>query len=189
VELDAHLLRRAAGATALALPRLVLGALHPAPFNAHIAETGSKSLTHFHWLMQGLLPLLREGAQEVVLDRTGALTDHASHLARAFPGVGVTRTLKERSEQRYLLRRGERRIRLTFREKGEDSAFAVALAACLAKYVREVFMECQNRWFTRRQPGLRPTLGYFRDGRRFLGEARAVIRSEALAEQVLIRCR
>jgi len=189
VELDAHLLHRRAAAAGLGLRRLVLGALHPARFNAHIGETGSKSVTHFHWLMEGLLPLLQEGAELVVLDRTGALTDHARLLARAFPGVGVTRTRKEKKEQRYLLRRGERRIALHFREKGEDSSFAVALAACLAKYVREVFMECQNRWFTSRQPGLKPTRGYYLDGRRFLGEAREVIQAESLPEQVFIRCR
>ncbi len=44
-----------------------------------------------------------------------------------------------------------------------------------AKYVRELFMEGLNDFFRAKIDGLRPTAGYYQDGRRFLGEVERVL--------------
>ena len=57
-----------------------------------------------------------------------------------------------------------------FEAKAEARHLPVALASIYAKYVRELFMEQINRYWTAQVPGLRPTAGYYSDGRRFLAD-------------------
>ena len=82
-----------------------------------------------------------------------------------------------------------RRMDLVFREKGDVHSFPVALASCLAKYARELVMDAFNAHFHARAPGLAPTAGYTTDGRRWLAEAREVLRAERLPQDVLVRAR
>ncbi len=57
-----------------------------------------------------------------------------------------------------------------FQAKAESSHLPVALASIFAKSVRELFMELFNRYWCHQVPGLRPTAGYYSDGRRFLAD-------------------
>ena len=57
-----------------------------------------------------------------------------------------------------------------FEVAAESKHLPVALASIYAKYLREIFMEMFNRYWTGQVPGLRPTGGYFVDGNRFLTE-------------------
>lgn len=71
----------------------------------------------------------------------------------------------------------------------EGASFAVALASCLAKYVRETCMHAFHAYFTTFQPGLRPTAGYTTDGRRWIQEAGVAIERSRIRPEALIRAR
>ncbi len=190
VELDAWVLGKAAGETGFRLHALLLSALHPKEFNASIDRTGNKSLTHFETFVRILKAGLRARPSRVVLDRAGGRIHYALPLARAFPGAGVVCREETPARQRYDLRfREGPQVEIWFQEKGETHFFSIALASCLAKYVREVFMEAMNRWFQERIPGLKPTRGYFVDGRRFLREVRLVVQKEKVLEEAFLRKR
>ncbi len=190
VELDSWLLAKAARETGIRLHALYLAALHPREFNASIDRTGNKSLTHFEAFIQVMKAGLQKRPSRVVLDRAGGRIHYALPLARAFPGAGVISREENPARQRYLLRLPQGpQVEVWFQEKGESHFFSIALASCLAKYVREVFMEAMNRWFQERIPGLRPTRGYFVDGRRFLREVHQVAQKERVAEEAFLRKR
>ena len=44
-----------------------------------------------------------------------------------------------------------------------------------AKYVRELFMQSLNEFFAARVEGLKPTAGYYTDGRRFVEDVGEVL--------------
>ena len=110
-------------------------------------------------------------------------------LRRAFPDSSI-RKLRERVEQSsYSISQGHRRVKVTFTAGGEDRAFPTALASCIAKYVRELMLHLLNRWFRAKMPELRPTAGYYTDGRRFLKEVAPIVDSADFPRSLLVRCR
>lgn len=110
-------------------------------------------------------------------------------LARMSPDATI-QTLDERpGKSSYRLRRSDRDVKITFAERAEDRAFPTALASCFAKYLRELMIECLNRWFQGRVPDLKPTAGYYVDGHRFLKEVAHQIDALALPRHRLIRVR
>ena len=56
-----------------------------------------------------------------------------------------------------------------------------------AKYTRELFMDAFNAYFAGRLDGLRPTAGYYEDGRRFLGEIEPLIETLGIDRARLVR--
>ena len=83
--------------------------------------------------------------------------------------------------------KGSRRMLVTFAERGEERAFSVALASCIAKYTREICMEAFNGFFSDLQPDLHPTAGYTQDGRRWVEEAAPALAQADLQDRTLIR--
>ncbi len=61
-------------------------------------------------------------------------------------------------------------MRVTFMVDAETSHMPVALASMVSKYTRELLMARLNHYFTRRVPGLKPTAGYAKDGKRYLAD-------------------
>src|SRR5204862_6581395 len=90
-------------------------------------------------------------------------------------------------EASYLLSEGGRGVRLRFVTEGDREDLSVGLASMAAKLTRELFMERLNAWFLARDPSLKPTAGYFGDGRRFLADAARVIESEHVDLRRLVR--
>ena len=60
--------------------------------------------------------------------------------------------------------------------KGETHHLPIALASIMSKYIRELFMLFFNRYWANQVTDLRPTAGYYQDGKRFLlrSESRGV---------------
>ena len=54
---------------------------------------------------------------------------------------------------------------------------------------RELFMEMFNRYWLQQIPNLRPTAGYYADGRRFLAEISPACKRLGTPMRKLLRCR
>ena len=163
--------------------------------NDSYEHTRSKGLTLW-WKTADLLDWLwNEFPGEpvtLVVDRHGGRTHYGELLAQTFPFASID-TVRERDGRgHYRVREGGssgRCLDLYFRERAEEHSFAVALASCLAKYVREVCMAAFNDYFAELQPDLTPTAGYRNDGQRWLREAREAVQRADLHPGVLIRTR
>ena len=168
-----------------------------ADLNASFARTGSKSRTLWDQCAPVLRHLWKEHAREgvdLVVDRHGGRARYEALLRETIPEarVGVVQEGRPRSEYVLAARAGDGaplRLRVAFAERAEQASLPVALASCLAKYARELFMNAFNAYFGARQPGLRPTAGYVADGRRWLREARPALASAGIGERELVRDR
>lgn len=182
-------------------------ALAPRELNASFAETDNKSRTHWLATRAELAHLwARHGARtdahgrpapalDVVVDRQGGRMHYRAALEEAFPRARVVLVTESAPLSRYVVeepataRSPARAMRLVFREKAERASFAVALASCAAKLVRELAMDAFNAHFARLEPKLVPTAGYVEDGRRWLADARDAIARSGIDRADLVRDR
>ncbi|MBL8737255.1 MAG: hypothetical protein JNL12_12565 [Planctomycetes bacterium] len=162
-------------------------------WNGLIADTDNKSRAHFHAYAEVLARLLGRMPSDVdghlVADRCGGRMHYATDLRRLVPTARLEVVHEEPASSSYRLRRGEHTTTVTFAERGEDRAFPTALASCFAKYLRELMVECLNRWFQVRVPGLEATAGYYVDGHRFLEAVQGQVEALALPRHRLVRVR
>jgi ribonuclease HII len=192
IELRAHLLSRALDERSITLHRIAIRALDVEEFNESIAASDNKSDTHFDAFGSVVAALVRElpPGGHLVADRCGGRVHYRQKLCARFPHERI-RTLGEHADRSvYRVSRGASgSVRLTFATGGEELAFPTALASCFAKYLREAMLRVLNGWFAERVPGLRPTAGYWVDGRRFLADVDGLVDREQLPRERLVRVR
>jgi hypothetical protein len=125
----------------------------------------------------------------VVVDRQGGRDYYRELLQMTFEHADVTITAESPLSSEYLLSEGDRRMTVRFVVDAERQHLPVALASMTAKYTREVLMARFNEFFRRHNPDLRPTAGYFGDGKRFLDEIKPIIVKLGIDSKTLVRYR
>ncbi|MCH2104935.1 MAG: hypothetical protein MK297_13115 [Planctomycetes bacterium] len=160
--------------------------------NRSFEETGNKGLSVMSFVFQILQHLWRSFGEDevrVVVDRQGGRWHYGRVLHEAFPGTALKVLSESPAMSQYVIeeQEGGRRMLVTFAERGEERAFSVALASCIAKYTRELCMQAFNAFFQDLQPELHPTAGYTQDGRRWLEEAAPALAQADLPARTLIR--
>lgn len=197
LSLTGALVARALERAGIELVDIALRAVDVEEWNLLIADTDNKSRAHFHAyaevlgrLLRGLDGRLGAGdAGHVVADRCGGRMHYLHDLRRLCPEARVTVLHERPAVSAYRVEQASGAVTVTFAERAEDRAFPTALASCCAKYLRELMVECLNRWFTARVPDLKPTAGYYVDGHRFLADVAHEIDAMALPRHRLVRVR
>ncbi len=163
-------------------------------FNRLIGTTRNKAVASFGITARLLAYVFKTyagGAEPtcIVVDRQGGRIRYLRPLQRIFDGAEIK--IIEESDRRsaYLLREGKGSAEIRFCTKAESDSLPVALASMVSKYLRELFMELLNRWWAERIADLKPTAGYYTDGKRFLNDIAKVISSEHIDRSLLVRCR
>ena len=123
----------------------------------------------------------------IIIDRHGGRTRYGEGFARAMPGTTVEVVAETASMSRYILTRAGSKVTVSFAVEADGRFLPVALASMLAKYVRELLMLRLNRFFRARMPRLKPTAGYFSDGRRYLTEIKPLMKRLHVTESQLVR--
>ena len=191
LELRAYRLTRALGRAGVKLEQIAVRPVDAEEFNGLLASTANKSSAHFAAYASVLsrrLARVPAGAH-VVADRCGGIMHYVPSLERCCPGLAVRIVREEAAASVYDVGAARGEVRVTFAVEGEERAFPTALASCFAKYLREAMLRLLNRWFQERVPDLRPTAGYFADGRRFLKDVRAVVEAGTFPRARLVRAR
>ncbi len=189
-------LRAAADRAGTALVGLRATMLAAPGFNALCAELGNKARAHWRAFGEVLTGSLAEpgvGAAPVVRgvsDRHGGRAYYGDPLASLFP-MAPQRALHETPRKSaYELRPApEQSLTLQFEVDADARFLEVALASCLAKYLRELHTEAINGWFEERQPGIRPTAGYGADANRFIATVEPILAAEGVERGLLVRSR
>ncbi len=143
----------------------------PAELNAHLAKGASKPNLSFCTTMECARDALRAHPHVpawLAFDRQGARMRYLDDLMRSLDASSPRVLHEDEERSHYLLQCGGRPVRVSFEVGAESKHLPIALASMAAKTVRELCMERMNRFFTRRVPGLLPTAGYVKDGRRWL---------------------
>lgn len=140
-------------------------------YNEMIKKTDNKSSTVFGVTCTHIQKAFDYFAGEnlhLIVDRQGGRTRYGSHLMKIFPSASLT-ILKENSLiSSYELISAEYNARIHFVVKADDKHLPVSLSSMMSKYIRELFMAEINSWFARYDQNLKPTAGYYSDGKRFL---------------------
>lgn len=100
------------------------------------------------------------------------------------------RIIQERERcSAYVLRRRSQAVHVSFEVSADERHLPVSLASMVSKYIRELLVECMNRYFSAMSPDLKPTAGYWTDGLRFLDDLARCVPDLQIDRQRLVRCR
>jgi len=161
-------------------------------FNRRVAATNNKSSLLFDVTGCLLLWLWRAspgGRLTIVVDRHGGRMRYLPALQRLFDGCSF-KILEEADRlSAYRIASPERQADILFLTEADRRQLPAALASMTGKYVRELFMEMLNAYWTRQVPGLAPTAGYYTDGRRFFDQIGPAVRRLRVPENMLYRSR
>lgn len=121
------------------------------------------------------------------VDRQGGRMRYLEPLARVFEGCSFKVLEENETQSSYRLTASGRQAEIHFVVGGEDRQLPVALASMTSKYLRELFMQIYNSYWSAHVPDLAPTAGYYTDGKRFYEAIQPVARKMGVAEQMLYR--
>ena len=110
---------------------------------------------------------------QIIIDKHGGRSHYRPNLQRAFPACRMKILKESDTTSSYLLNDDQRTMKIHFIARGDDRQLPVSLASMTGKYLRELFMEMLNAWFLKLCPDLKPTAGYYTDGRRFLADLKS----------------
>ena len=123
----------------------------------------------------------------VMVDKQCARNDYLPFLYDFFPQEWIYEDVRSDAVSKYRIKRNNGLFTVIFAAKADLNSFPTALASMTAKYFRECFMQCLNRWFCQKKPELRPTAGYPGDAGRWLKEAKQILDDEKISDYSLIR--
>jgi ribonuclease HII len=173
IELRANALRVAMLSADLSLLSVRAEPVFVGDFNKLIAATNNKSTATLDITSRSMMRICRASPSEnmrIIIDRQGGRVRYRPQLQRLFPGCELKIVEECGLLSAYRITAGQRRVEVVFRVGAEEASLPVALASMLSKYIRELCMECFNRFWARHVPDIKPTAGYYVDGRRFYGE-------------------
>jgi hypothetical protein len=165
-------------------------AIDAAEFNQQFHQMKSKAAVNFCAALR-LIERVRQrfgrNHPHIVIDRQGGRTHYLEPLQTAWPEARIAILHEDESLARYRLDFGGALVTLSFRPEAESAHLPVALASMTAKYVRELMMLRLNRYFTGHMPELKPTAGYYGDGRRYVREIEQLLPRLRIERDTFVR--
>ena len=162
--------------------------------NRLIARTGNKARAEFDAIARIIGPMWEKyRSLAVVCDRQGGRTRYGRSLAGEFPEAQIETFVEQKEISTYELTipevEGCPRMFIAFMEKGENTQLPIALASMGAKYLRELMMHQFNQWFHTYDADIKPTAGYYQDGKRWLQDTIEVRRKIGVPDERIVRKR
>ncbi|MBN1343157.1 MAG: hypothetical protein JXQ73_10780 [Phycisphaerae bacterium] len=121
------------------------------------------------------------------VDRQGGRSRYGRWLMTGFEHRQMKIVEESDDRSAYELTEGDSRWSVEFAKRGEDRQLPIALASIFSKYVREAFMTLFNAYWRQRVPDLKPTAGYYTDGKRFLADVEAHLQQASIDPLRLVR--
>jgi hypothetical protein len=182
---------RHGGESGVAVAEVAAAVVFENRFNAMVRETGSKGLCAWRFVADHLSALWeRYGRLDpyVAVDRQGGRKAYGPLLAGLFSRTLIEVLQESPAVSRYRLSREGRSMLVEVRVDSERRHLPVAYASMTAKYLRELLMMRFQAYWTGIAPEVRPTAGYFGDGRRFLEELEPHLARLGCPRDRLARC-
>lgn len=130
-----------------------------------------------------------EQAPYVVVDRQGGRRYYEQVLSAFFPRTVIGIVEDSREFTRYRILGEGKKMDVTLQTESERYHLPVAFASMTAKYVRELLMMRFQRYWLEQAPEVRPSFGYFGDGRRFVEEIEPVRAKLGIDKKLFVRDR
>jgi len=104
------------------------------------------------------------GGYQVSVDRLGGRKYYLAAISKWWPEANISVVEEKPNCSAYKGIVDSQQLSVKFMVSGEDHSCLIALASCLAKYVREVHMCLFNNYWRGKYPHLPETTGYYNDG-------------------------
>ena len=160
-------------------------------FNQMVRIKGSKTGCAWTFVSGHLRSIwLRYGEHHplVIVDRQGGRRSYQPLLEPIFYPAKSSTLYENPLESCYRISHFNRQMHILVRVRSEHRHFPAAMASMVAKYLRELLMmRFQNFWSVH-APKIKPTFGYFKDGKRFLKEIEPHITELNIEPENFIRC-
>ena len=161
-------------------------------FNEMVEAVDNKASVLFSLICQLVQQAFqRFGKQnlQIVIDKQSGRSHYRKPLQRMFGDLEMKVIQEEDQTSSYQLSGSGSSMKIHFLQKGDQRQLPIALASMTSKYVRELFMEMLNAYFQQRFPKVKPTAGYYKDGKRFLAELEVKVDEKNAPRRLLIRSR
>ncbi len=106
----------------------------------------------------------------IVIDKHGGRSHYREQLQKMYPDSQMKILKESDTTSSYQMAAGTKSMKIHFLAKGDQRQLPIALASMASKYLRELYMETLNNYFIGLWPDLKPTAGYYQDGKRFLAD-------------------
>ena len=192
--LRAARLRRSLEDAGYALENFGVSPVLEGELNRLMKQAGNKARAEFDVIARILGPLWERHRHVAVLcDRQGGRTRYGRALLKEFPEahVNVVHEAKEISSYELSIPEvdGCPRMFIAFIEKGDGNHLPIALASMGAKYLRELMMSQFNAWFHNYDAAIKPTAGYYQDGKRWLADTSELRHKIGVPDERIVRQR
>jgi len=160
-------------------------------FNQMVRSNRSKAACAWTFVSGHLKSVWRQYGHHhplAVVDRQGGRRNYKDLLASDFFPAELEILYENPQKSGYRLIHGTRQMHVLIQVGSEKQHLPVALASMAAKYLRELLMMRFQDFWSVQAPEVKPTYGYFGDGRRFLKEIRPLIDELKIDPEKLIRC-
>jgi ribonuclease HII len=179
-------------------------------YNDMIRKVNNKSTVLF-MAVCNLVDEIIKSAQHInfhfIIDRQGGRTRYTRQLRMMFPDMELKVLEENNNTSSYELSTeylaagftggseprpsgsGIKNIRIDFAVKADADFLPACLASMVSKYLREQLMGCINSYFVEKCQSLKPTAGYWTDGKRFINDLKTIAPQIQYDPNLLIRCR
>lgn len=133
-----------------------------------VKNKASVSFTYICRLIQEAFEKFGKNNLQIVIDRQGGRTYYRKVLQRMFEELELAVVREDEKLSSYELAGGDKKMRIHFVVGADEKYLPVSLASMVSKYLRELLMERVNEHFLRHKADIKPTAGYYTDGKRFV---------------------
>ncbi len=161
-------------------------------FNRRVGQTRNKATLLMEMVLKTVQRILVHGKGHKVsihADRQGGRTHYRDTLMTFFQGSRLRIVDESDTRSAYELATDNHEWFIEFITEGEERHLPIALASIFCKYIRESLMTALNEYFCSRIATLKPTAGYYTDGKRFLSEIESTAAAEHIDNMLLVRSR
>ncbi len=166
--------------------------LDVAYYNKMVAKIKNKSRFLFTAVCQLIELAVKNSSDpniQVIVDRQGGRTNYIHSLKTMFPAFSLEVLKQTPTISSYKLTDGQKILKLHFITKADHKHLPVSLASMTSKLLREILIERLNEFFLQHNPDLKPTAGYWTDGKRFITDVRSQFAQMKFKDEIFIRTR
>jgi len=145
--------------------------VHPVTLNSARRSGVNRANLELQYMSKILASLPQNYSEyEMVVDRLGGRVYYGEVLQQFWPDSTITVVDEAKMKSEYTSVVGTPDQKATYKKRtikflvsGEENSALVAMASCMAKYVREIHMTLFNKYWMSRYAKLKPTSGYWTD--------------------------
>ncbi|HUV41654.1 MAG TPA: hypothetical protein VMW23_07700 [Sedimentisphaerales bacterium] len=166
--------------------------LDVAHYNTLMAKVKNKANVLFSSTSQLIKSAFDDACPEdlhIIVDRQGGRVHYRRQLQCMFGDMQLKILCENATVSSYELHADGRKMRLDFAVDADLNFLPVSLASMACKYLRELLVDCINRYFAQLCTNLKPTAGYWQDGQRFIRDLKTNMAHVRYDSNKLIRCR